>query len=60
MPDIYIAGTSFFRLRSHNPTREEKVGRPWRPPTTKGEVLISKYFGGEVVEGKKMLFQAFN
>jgi len=38
------------------------VGRPWAPPkncSTKGEGFGLKSFGGEVVEGKKMLFHTF-
>ena len=52
----------FFLLGSLTPTHEKKVGRPWAPPktcSTKGEGFGLKSFGGEVVEGKKMLFHTF-
>ena len=52
----------FFLLGSLTSTREKKVGRSWAPPkncSTKGEGFGLKSFGGEVVEGKKMLFHIF-
>ena len=52
----------FFLLGSLTLTREKMLGRPWPPPknySTKGEGFGLKFFGGEVVEGKKMLFQTF-
>ena len=47
---------------SLTPTSERKVGRPWAPPKnyfTRGEGFDLKFFGGEVVEDKKMLFHIF-
>jgi hypothetical protein len=53
---------SFFLLGSATVNQERKEGRPWAPPkncSTKGGGFDLKSFGGEVVEGKKMLFQTF-
>jgi len=61
MPAVYISAT-FFYLGPLSPTRAKKVGRLWAPPknySTKGGGFDFKYFGEEVVQGKKMLFQAF-
>ena len=61
MPAVYIAAT-FFYLGSLSSTREKKVWRLWAPPkncSTKGGDFDLKYFGEEVVQGKKMLFQVF-
>ena len=52
----------FFLLGSLTPTHERKVGRPWAPPKSallRREDFGLKSFGGEVVEGKKMLFHTF-
>ena len=54
--------STFFLLRSLTPIRERKVGRPWAPNktcSTKGKGFGLKSFGGDVVEGKKMLFHTF-
>jgi len=61
MSAVYIADT-FLHLGPLSPTRAKKVLRPWAPPkncSTKGGGFDLKYFGGEVVQGKKMRFQAF-
>jgi hypothetical protein len=58
----YRAATTFFLLGTLSPNREEKIGRPWAPPkncSTKGGGFNLKYYGGEVVKGKKILFQIF-
>ena len=55
---IYKAVT-FFLLGSLSPTREKKIGRSWAPPkhcSTKGGGFYLKYFGEEILEGKKILF----
>jgi hypothetical protein len=47
----------------HSLKLAKKVGRPWAPLKncfTKGEGFDLKSFGGKLVKGKKMLFQAFN
>jgi hypothetical protein len=59
---IYRAVTTFFLLRTLSPTREEKIGRLWAPPkncSTKGGGFDLKYYGGEVVKSKKIIFQVF-
>lgn len=61
--DCISATTIFFLLRSLTPTREKKVGRSWGPPkncSSKGRGFGLKFFGGKLVESKKLLFQAFN
>ena len=57
-----MAATPFFLLGSLAPTHERKMGRPWAPPKIallRREGFGLKSFGGEVVEGKKMLFHIF-
>jgi hypothetical protein len=52
----------FFLLGSLTSTRKKRFGRPWAPPKIallSGGGFDLKSFGGELVEGKKMLFQPF-
>ena len=57
------AATFFFLLGSLTLTQEKGLGTPWAPPPKiallRGEGFGLKSFGGEVVEGKKMLFHTF-
>jgi hypothetical protein len=59
-PTYTVQQPSSFTL-GHTLLPKKKVGRLWAPQncSTKGEGFDLKYFGGEVVEGKKMLFQAY-
>ena len=61
-PHIKANCSIFFLLGSLTLTRERKVKRLWaslKNCSTKGEGFGLKSFGGEVVDGKKMLFHIF-
>ena len=52
----------FFYLVTLTSTREKKIGKLWAPPkncSKRGEGFGLKFFGRDVVEGKKMLFHTF-